>query len=421
MTKLKTANYIYLTPGIVFTIMLTMLLTIPIESAHAVTSPQLNVTKIVINDNGGSAVPFNFTMIVNGTNVNPSSFPGNSFGTIVTLDAGTYNVTEIGLAGYSAIFSADCSGTINDNETKTCIVTNDDIQPRLTVIKNVINDNGGTAVPSDFTISVTGTDVSPSSFSGSSSGTLVTLDAGSYNVTETGPSGYTGSFSADCSGTISLGESKTCTITNDDVAQQTETLSAEKDSFLRNNKANRNEGINEILVVKSNYRPVIAFNQTEIENTIGGLDLQSATLRLYVEDNANNWGTSGRTIDIHNVTDSWVEGNGWNFGNNIKGTGSGVTWNCAIDTNINNNKVDCNPKWIGGNFGGVTDSILITNGLVNQFIEFDVTADVQAFLDGTAQNNGWIVKKTSEGQNGRIDFTSDEGSANNPELVLVFS
>jgi len=197
------------------------MLTIPIESAHAA-APQLNVTKIVINDNGGTAISSDFLMLVDGTNVNPFVFPGDSSGTIVTLDAGLYNVTENGLAGYSGTFSADCVGTINDNETKTCIVTNDDIQPTLTVIKTVINDNGGTAIPSDFTMNVTGTDVSPSLFSGSSSGTLVTLDTGSYDVTETGPSGYTGSFSADCSGTISLGESKTCTITNDDIPPQTD-------------------------------------------------------------------------------------------------------------------------------------------------------------------------------------------------------
>ena len=31
-------------------------------------------------------------------------------------------------------------------QTKTCTVTNDDIAPKLIVIKHVVNDNGGTAV-----------------------------------------------------------------------------------------------------------------------------------------------------------------------------------------------------------------------------------------------------------------------------------
>ena len=31
-------------------------------------------------------------------------------------------------------------------QTKTCTITNDDIAPKLNVIKHVVNDNGGTAV-----------------------------------------------------------------------------------------------------------------------------------------------------------------------------------------------------------------------------------------------------------------------------------
>lgn len=45
------------------------------------------------------------------------------------------------------------------------------------------------------------------------------VDPGDYTVTESGgPSGYAASSSAGCAGTIAAGESRTCTITNDDVA-----------------------------------------------------------------------------------------------------------------------------------------------------------------------------------------------------------
>ena len=93
----------------------------------------------------------------------------------------------------------------------------------LTVIKHVINDNtngvsGSSAVASDFTMDILGTNVSKTGFSGSESGVTVTLGPGAYSVGESGgPSGYAMSLSADCSGTIALGEAKTCTITNDDV------------------------------------------------------------------------------------------------------------------------------------------------------------------------------------------------------------
>ena len=87
----------------------------------------------------------------------------------------------------------------------------------LHVIKIVINDNGRTKTADDFTMQVTGTAVSDTSFAGENSpGTTVTLDAGAYTVDENNDSGYTQSFSSDCSGTILAGEDRTCTITNDD-------------------------------------------------------------------------------------------------------------------------------------------------------------------------------------------------------------
>lgn len=84
----------------------------------------------------------------------------------------------------------------------------------LTVIKQVVNTGGGTAVAGDFTITVTGTNPSSASFAGSESGTTISLDAGSYTVGEVASSTYTLSTGGDCSGTIAAGESKTCTLTN---------------------------------------------------------------------------------------------------------------------------------------------------------------------------------------------------------------
>jgi hypothetical protein len=179
----------------------------------------LIVIKHVINDNGGTAVAGDFTLDSGGTNDSPDDFAGDEAGTTVTLDAGSYNVTENGPSGYAASFSADCSGTIANGQTKTCTVTNDDNAATLIVIKHVINDNGGTAVAANFTLDSGGTNDSPDDFAGEEApGTNVTLDAGSYSVTESGPSGYSASFSADCSGSIAVGQTKTCTVTNDDQA-----------------------------------------------------------------------------------------------------------------------------------------------------------------------------------------------------------
>ena len=169
-----------------------------------------------------------FTLTANGTGTNDLSgiSPVDSD---ATLDVDTFVLSETSPAGYTKSDWVCVGGTYAKNaqtlvetinlglgQEATCTITNDDNSPRLIVIKHVINDNGGTAVAGDFTMNVTATNPSDASFPGAESpGTGITLDAGAYNVTETGPSGYTASFSADCSGTAVLGVTKTCTVTKD--------------------------------------------------------------------------------------------------------------------------------------------------------------------------------------------------------------
>ena len=185
-------------------------------------APQLTIIKTVVNNDGGTAVSSDFTMQVTATNPSSNNFPGaDTPGVTITLDAGNYSVAESGPTGYKASFSADCTGTIAAGDHKTCTITNADIAPHVIVIKHVINNSGtGTNVAADFTMNVTGTKVNPASSPGAEApGTKVDINAGAYNVTETGPGGYTQSSSADCTGTIAIGETKTCTITNDDIAR----------------------------------------------------------------------------------------------------------------------------------------------------------------------------------------------------------
>jgi hypothetical protein len=182
----------------------------------------LIVIKHVVKDNGGTADASNFTMTINGVvATGGNSFPGaESPGTNKEVTAGPYSVTETGPSGYSSSFSADCSGTIAAGQTKTCTVTNDDQAAHLIVIKHVIKDNGGKATANQFTMTINGvTATGGNSFPGAESpGTNKIVTPGSYNVTETGPAGYLASASADCTGTIALGETKTCTIVNNDIA-----------------------------------------------------------------------------------------------------------------------------------------------------------------------------------------------------------
>ena len=85
------------------------------------------------------------------------------------------------------------------------------------MIKHVVNDEAGTSTAANFTMSVTGSSPSPAASPGAEApGTQVLIHPGAYSVSETGPAGYTGAFSAGCNGSIALGETKTCTVTNSD-------------------------------------------------------------------------------------------------------------------------------------------------------------------------------------------------------------
>jgi YVTN family beta-propeller protein len=180
----------------------------------------LDVITNVIDNNQGTKKPSDFTITVSGNNPSPSSFSGSSSGTSVTLNAGKYEVSVAERpSGYTTSYSSGCSGTAKGGHIQ-CTITNEyrltPITAKLTVTKKVINNGIDDKKPSDFTITVSGNNPSPSSFSGSSSGTSVTLRAGSYKVTETeGPSGYTTSYSSGCSGTIDAGQTEECAITNE--------------------------------------------------------------------------------------------------------------------------------------------------------------------------------------------------------------
>jgi hypothetical protein len=274
----------------------------------------------------------------------------------------------------------------------------------------------------------------------SSGGTLATTSITAGNSITFDP--VTFSFSAPSTNenpVVVIVENQPITVTP---GQVTSILSSNKDSFLKQGELNTNEGINTMMRVRDsgNNRALISFGQNEILTAAQGKTLQSATLRLYIEENGNNWGPTGRTIDVHRLLSNWSEGNGFNDKpasmtlsqfNVLKtrGNGPGVTWNCATDAEINNQQTNCSPQWKGATFSSTpTATITIfkdhppthTVKTVG-WIEFDVKSDLQKFLSNTAPNYGWIVKKTQEGATGLVEFTSDEGTANKPELVLVFT
>ncbi len=180
----------------------------------------VTVIKQITNNNGGNNIVSDFQLFVdNGVTATPVTS-----GISTQVVAGVYTVGETGISGYVASFSGDCdnNGQMNlaPGDVKTCTITNDDLPSNITLIKNVVNDNGGVAGPTQFGLRVDGSLVN--------NNTSVAVSSNApHTVNEDGRPGYafvsiTGS--AECpavlggTATLNEGQGITCTITNDDVA-----------------------------------------------------------------------------------------------------------------------------------------------------------------------------------------------------------
>ncbi len=181
------------------------------------TPAHLIINKVVVNDNGGALTAANFSGTVSGvTASNGQTWTGASTNlTLTTL--GSYSVAENAHPGYDATFSADCTATIALGETKTCTVTNNDQAAHLIVTKVVVNDNGGTLTAASFSGTVSGVTTAAGNTWAGASTNLTLTKVGNYSVAENAHPGYGATFSTGCTGTIALGETRTCTVTNDDL------------------------------------------------------------------------------------------------------------------------------------------------------------------------------------------------------------
>jgi hypothetical protein len=177
---------------------------------------------VITNVIGGSATPSEFVMNITNS-AEPSPFPGSLSGTQIELAPGNFMVSELvgGPAGYSANYSAGCSGTLAMGQSGTCVVNNYDTNNALIVTKIVNNKYGGTATASAFTMNVYSNSVLvASSIPGNSQGTVVPIPVGPYSVTESSLTGYSQVSAVGCTGTISYGQAMVCTITNNGTRPQ---------------------------------------------------------------------------------------------------------------------------------------------------------------------------------------------------------
>jgi len=171
----------------------------------------LTVNKVLITDNGGNEVISNFQLSVVGSGVtNVTS------GVATQFVSGNYIVTESGISGYQASFSGDCNAagqiTLAPGDNKTCTITNNDIAPNITLIKQVAN---GPAVPIQFTMRIDGNVVPQNTSVPVSANSVHTISEDAFpnysftNVTGAGcPATIPGNV------TLNEGQAITCTITN---------------------------------------------------------------------------------------------------------------------------------------------------------------------------------------------------------------
>jgi hypothetical protein len=176
--------------------------------------PKLTVVKNLVNDSnvGGTKAVTDFSFQINGGTA--VAFDGD--GSVTSnMAVGSYSVTEVAATGYTTTYSADCSGSIAANESKTCTITNDDQPTTITVAKNLVLDSGKTGSVTNFSFSVN--DSEPYVFDEDGSITLAVLPGTEYNIVETAAPGFATTYAQCSEQTLALGGSITCTITNNDI------------------------------------------------------------------------------------------------------------------------------------------------------------------------------------------------------------
>lgn len=166
------------------------------------------VANSVVSLNGSSACDIWWTPGAATTLGADSTFIGND------IDAAGITLgNNVNWTGRALAFGGTVTTVLNDTITVPSCTTP---SATLTLVKTVINNNGGTKLISNFPLFIGATSVS--------SGAVTTLTPGAYSVSETSAADYTASvWGGDCNatGNITLinGDAKVCTITNDDIAQ----------------------------------------------------------------------------------------------------------------------------------------------------------------------------------------------------------
>jgi uncharacterized repeat protein (TIGR01451 family) len=191
---------------------------------NALKTATITVVKDVQHPFGGTLESADFQLKIDDLNATQ--------GTPHAVSAGAHTVSELQRPGYEQT-SIVCTDTATDEpvgqggavtldagQDVSCVVTNTDIAPTLTVVKSVINNDNGNAEPLDFDLLIDDLGVTQ--------GDPNELQVGTHTISEVDVAGYR-MVSITCLDndsqepvvyndgvTLALAENVTCTVTNDD-------------------------------------------------------------------------------------------------------------------------------------------------------------------------------------------------------------
>jgi len=204
--------------------------------------PQLTLVKDLTNDNGGLLTIADFEISIDGGIVasgvaNPVL--ANTDIEISELDldgytAGTWECVDANLLSAGLPLAGDATGEtfqVSPGSDVTCTIENNDIEPQLTLVKDLVNDNGGDLTIADFAISIDGSvvtsgvanpvlantdiEISELDLDGYTAGTWECVDANLLSTGLPAAGAATGEIFQ-----VSPGSDVTCTIENNDIAPQ---------------------------------------------------------------------------------------------------------------------------------------------------------------------------------------------------------
>ena len=170
-----------------------------------------------------------------------------------------------------------------------------------------------------------------------------------------------------------------------------------------------------------NYRGLLRFDLSSIPD---GATIESATLTLY----CNRTIAGSEPATLHRVLADWGEGDSVPTGNGGAGAPAAeddATWLYRFFVPPFGAG---SPAWdnAGGDFAP-TPSDSTSIGGEFQFFSFDgsgLAADVQAFVDGSLDNFGWMIRGREEGggrSSKRFDTKESASPEFHPRLTVVFS